>query len=575
MPVRAELTAGRLFVALVVLAVLPALLAITAALYTTPAPPPGPPAYNPLPLDRNDILLALQSRELQRSKTLSATAPTLDAPLLVAPTFPQVLPTIVLAPRSESYTLAEIQQQFPGAIEQTDDAILVKASIEVPAGARLVIDGATPSVRLESRSDGFATLIARGGTLRISGTQQNPVAVTSWDPATGTADTDPNDGRAFLVTIGGRMDISDADVGFFGFGTGTTSGVAWRGGEESGAGEGVRAVGGVTATTFHNNWFGAYTFEAEGMQWIGNTFANNTAYGFDPHDLSNHFLVEGNSAYGNGRHGFIFSRGCDHNILRNNTSYNNRGHGFMIDDGRSEDSETETARWLPSNNNLLEGNRAYNNDGSGIEVEGGTGTIIRENILTDNHVGVRIKDKASAAIQDNEIANSSLAGINVFSGNGAVSITGNIISGGWAGIALGTEGAATLSGNTLSGASADMAIAGEAIRNENLATQIGRIFHWNPLLVLWTAILGIPLIIVGRTLVHDLRRRLRFRSRLSLTTITKNRTAMMPSRSRMAVPRHKLRRPRLQLRMPRYKWGRPRHKMRGVRRGDGDVPPQR
>jgi parallel beta-helix repeat protein len=512
MPVRAELTGGRLIVSLVLLALLPALLAITAVLYTTPASTPGPPAYNPLPLKHDEILSALQSRELQRSRKLSSTAPTLAAPQLVAATFPQVMPTIVLPPRAEAYTLTELQQQVPNAFEQTDSAILVKASIEVPAGVHFVIDGATPNVRLESTSDRFATIIARGGTVTVSGTEQAPVALTSWDPAKGSVDAEPSDGRAFLLTLGGRMDMSHADIGFLGFGTGTSSGAAWRSSEHSEAEVGVRALGDVTGTTFHDNWFGSYTYEAEGMQWVGNTFANNKAYGFDPHDLSNNFLVEGNTAHGNGRHGFIFSRGCDNNVLRNNTAYNNRGHGFMIDDGRSEDTMTASARRLASNHNLLENNHAYNNDGSGIEIEGGTGTIIRDNILTGNHVGVRIKNRASAVVQNNEIADSALAGVDVFSGNGPVSVKDNTVTGGWAGIALGNRDAATVADNVLSGASTDTAIAGKAIREDTLATQIGRLFRWNPLLVLWTAILGIPIILVGRSVIHTVRHRLQFRS---------------------------------------------------------------
>ena len=515
MPIRSEVTRGRLLAALMVLAMLPALLGFAAIMYSAPAATPGPPAYNPVPLARNDILLALQARELQRSTRLSATAPTLTAPQLVAPTFPQVLPTIVLPARAEAYTLAEVQQRVPEAFDQAAGALLVNASIEVPVGARLVIDGATPNVRLVSASNRFATIIARGGTLNLLGTERAPVAVTSWDPAEGAADTNPSDGRAFLLTIGGRMDISHADIGFLGFGTGTSSGAAWRSSEHSDAAAGVRAVGDVAASTFHNNWFGSYTYEAEGMRWIDNTFANNEAYGFDPHDLSNNFVVVGNTAHGNGRHGFIFSRGCDNNVLRNNTAYDNRGHGFMIDDGRSEDTATASARRLASNHNLLEGNRAYGNDGSGIEIEGGAGTVVRDNILTGNHVGVRVKNDASAVVLDNTIADSSLAGIDVFSGFGRVSIKNNTITNGWAGIALGSADAATVSGNTISGASTDTAIAGKAIRNDDFATQIGRIFRWNPLLVLWTGILGMPILLGGLSIVRAVRRRLHLRARTS------------------------------------------------------------
>ena len=117
-------------------------------------------------------------------------------------------------------------------------------------------------------------------------------------------------------------------------------GVAWRGAapdvagtapDAGGQGAGARSP---TRCSPHNH-FGAYTHEAQGMHWSGNTFSDNEEYGFDPHDFSNDFVVEGNTAHDNGKHGFIFSRGCMRNVLRDNTAYDNAGHGFMIDDGRS------------------------------------------------------------------------------------------------------------------------------------------------------------------------------------------------------------------------------------------------
>ena len=221
-----------------------------------------------------------------------------------------------------------------------DGALLIRASIEVPPGSRLTVSGATsPDVRLLSSPTAFAVIIARGGTLDIHGDEQTPVRISSWDPDAADVDTEPADGRSFLLTFGGRMDIAHADIGHLGFGTGTSSGVAWRGTDHAPGVSGTKAVGDVTDAVLHHNWFGAYTFEAQGMRFLDSTFRDNAAYGFDPHDLSNDFLVERNVAHGNGRHGFFFSRGCDGNVLRDNVAYDNRGHGFMIDDGRSEDSD--------------------------------------------------------------------------------------------------------------------------------------------------------------------------------------------------------------------------------------------
>ena len=496
MPVRAELGLRRFFLALLMIAALPALLATTAIVYNRPAPPPGPPAYNPTPLTRDEVLIALLARELQRSRKLSAVAPSLPpGPQLLAATFPAPLPTIVLSPRPEPYTLAEVRDSVPAAFETVGTTLLVKASIEVPRNSELIVEGTTtPHLRLLSTPAGFVTLIAQGGTLKFQGTTQAPLTVSTWDPATAAVDESLVDGRSFLLTMGGRMDISHTDIGYLGFGTGTSSGAAWRSDDHSIDSDAIPAAGTVTNSVLHHNWFGAYTFEATAMQWIGNTFAYNAAYGFDPHDLSNDFLVERNVAHHNGRHGFIFSRGCDRNILRDNVAYNNRGHGFMIDDGRSEDTSYADAARLPSNNNQLVGNRAYNNDGSGIEIEGGTGTIVSGNSLAGNHVGVRVKSDASALVENNRITNSALAGVDVLNGRGSVRIVNNTVSGGWAGIALGGHTSATLEENTLVDASTPLAVAGQAVREENIGSIIGRVFRWNPLLVLWAAILGVPFV---------------------------------------------------------------------------------
>lgn len=498
---RAELTGRRLAVAIVLLAALPALLVVIALSYQRPALPPGPPSYDPLPLAKDPVLNALQARELQRSRRVTETAPTLTAPALLPATFPEPVPTLVLAPREAPYDLTELAAAVPEAFGEVDGGMLVTASIDVPSGSRLVIDESTPDVRLLSGPEGSAVIIARGGTLDIAGTQRAPVRISSWDPDAAGVDAEPADGRSFLLTFGGRMDIAHADLGYLGFGTGTSSGVAWRGAHGP-DGSVVKAVGDVTDSVLHDNWFGAYTFEAQGMRFLRNTFRDNAAYGFDPHDLSNDFLVEQNVAHGNGRHGFIFSRGCDRNVLRDNVAYDNRGHGFMIDDGRSEDADYADAARLPSNDNQLIGNHAYDNDGSGIEIEGGTGTLVEGNRLERNHVGIRVKNDASAIVGDNRIADSRLAGVDVLAGAGSVELTGNRITGGWASIALGEASAARLNGNTLTGASTPTVVAGEAQREEGLTTELGKVFRWNPLLVLWTAILGIPAVLALRSVLR-------------------------------------------------------------------------
>jgi parallel beta-helix repeat protein len=507
MRVRAELTRARLVVALLLVAILPALLAVGAVVYDRPAPPPGPPAYNPVPLARDGLLTALQARELARSRRVTTDAALQPAPWLVPPRFPERLPTIALTARPAPYTLPELATLFPTAVDARGTAVLVSASIEVANGAELVIDETTPDVRLLSEPDGFAAIIARGGGITINGDDRDDVRLSSWNPSGSSADDDPSDGRSFLLTIGGRMDIGNADIGHLGFGTGSSSGVAWRGGHHTPGLPPSPAGGDVMDSEFHHNWFGAYTFEAEKMRWVGNTFADNSAYGFDPHDLSNDFLVEHNVAHGNGRHGFIFSRGCERNVLRDNVAFDNRGHGFMIDDGRSVDAPTAQAARLPSDDNVLIGNRAYDNDGSGIELEGGSGTVVQDNVLERNHVGIRVKDQASARVEGNTLDDNALAGLDVLADVDQVQLTRNTIEGGWAGIALGDRDAARLTGNDVTGSSTALAVGGEAEREESIADVVGRIFRWNPMLVLWVAILGVPTVVGVRGIIRAVSRR--------------------------------------------------------------------
>ncbi|MFZ4663963.1 MAG: right-handed parallel beta-helix repeat-containing protein, partial [Caldilineaceae bacterium] len=136
------------------------------------------------------------------------------------------------------------------------------------------------------------------------------------------------------------------------------------------------------------------------MHWIGNTFADNIKYGFDPHDFSDRFLFEENVAYGNGSHGIIFSRGCNYNIIRNNKSYNNAGHGIMIDDGKvvPDGDNVRHLAAVPSNYNLIENNIVTNND-DGIVLEGGAHNVVRNNTIIGPHrYGIRLKDDVTQTL---------------------------------------------------------------------------------------------------------------------------------------------------------------------------------
>lgn len=507
MHVSAELRTRRLVAVLLILATLPLALAMVAATYRPPEePPPGPSSYNPLPLPKSPVLDAIRDRELSRSERYATAAEALEAPTLLGSRSPGSLPTLVLPPRPDPYGLKELQQLVPAAFGSGETALVVQAGIVVVKGSALTITASeTPEVRLASRADGFAWIVSSGGVVDLVGSEGTPLRITSWDDSRAAPDENPDDGRAFVLSRHGVMNMTWADVGYLGFGTGVTSGMAWKGTAE--VGDVVPAYSGAVGhSTMHHNWFGAYTFAVQRMRWTDNTFADNQAYGFDPHDFSDGFLVENNVARNNGRHGFIFSRGCSGNMLRNNVAYGNRGHGFMIDDGRSADAELGRGP-VASNGNQLVGNWAHDNGGSGIEIEGGSGNVLQDNVLERNHVGIRIKDGASAAIRRNVITGNRLFGVHVFRDLETVEVTDNDIDGAWAGIAFGSATSSTVHDNEVTGGSVDRVVDGITQRHNLWGARVRQLYRRKPVLLLWTVVLGAPVLAgEGRRLVRALRR---------------------------------------------------------------------
>src|SRR5512144_658127 len=282
MPVSAELRKRRLIIAILITGLLPAIFALAAVGYQRPHLP-QPPSYNPRRLPVIPTQIGIAARELARSHRVSTLPPPASSRLF-GPTSSHSLPTILLAPRSTPYRLRELQQRMPSAFRWAGKVLLLRASIEVPVRTQLLIDASEPpDVRLASSPGGFAAIIAEGGTIALHGTVHQILSISSWDERQQRHDTEPNDGRPFILVRGGRMDVTRTDVGFLGFGRGITSGIAWRG-EPRSADRGTHsayAYGQVISSRFHDNWFGAYTFQARGMRWAYTTFSHNYAYAFD------------------------------------------------------------------------------------------------------------------------------------------------------------------------------------------------------------------------------------------------------------------------------------------------------
>jgi parallel beta-helix repeat protein len=512
--VRSVLSGCRLLAALSLVLVVPVSLGLAAATAGREQPPPAPVdgRHQALPQAPDRAAVAA----LDRSTRVDRLSRGFPGPRLLPASAvgggASDLPTVALARRATPYTLAEVRELLPAAFADVDaggrSAVLVAAHLSVPVGATLVVDGRTPDVRLTSSPLGFATLISRG-TVLVRGDAAAPVRISSWNPDLGRPDLDSADGRSFVLQLGGRMDATNAAFEYLGFGTGNSSGVAWRGATAADTGTGtgtgterIKAAGEVRSTLFAHNHFGAYTHEAQGMAWLGNTFSENEEYGFDPHDYSNDFLVQGNVAHHNGRHGFIFSRGTDRNVLRANNSYANRGHGFMIDDGRSDRTAIADRRVDPADDNLVVDNIATGNGLSGVEIEGGTGNVVAGNRLIGNYIGVRVNNRAAVTVTSNTISGSYRYGIDVLDSAGRIPITHNTISGSWAAINIAAAGSAALANNTISDVTADTVVDGVAEHSPSWYSQAARFLRWNPMLALWGLLLGVPIIVGLARTVH-------------------------------------------------------------------------
>lgn len=203
----------------------------------------------------------------------------------------------------------------------------------------------------------------RGATARFDG-----VTVTSWDPVRDAPDEEPADGRPFvLYQEASRLDIVDSEMSYLGSDRGSAYGVAWRLGGSTGE---------VLDSTFAHNFFGVYTFEAVDIVFRGNVFRDNILYGFDPHDFTTGLVVEDNEAYGNGSHGFIVSRSVTDSVLRGNHSHHNAGNGIMMD--------------ASSDRNRIEANVVESNAKDGIVLSGSAESIVVDNVIRGNRVGIRV-----------------------------------------------------------------------------------------------------------------------------------------------------------------------------------------
>ncbi|MEV5412775.1 right-handed parallel beta-helix repeat-containing protein [Thermopolyspora sp. NPDC052614] len=322
---------------------------------------------------------------------------------------------------------APLTSPSPGVWELSGD-------LSVTNGATLVLQGVSKGgdvnlLRLRSAASALATevssIMAKYGTILVEG-----VTITSWDPATGGPDTDPHipagapadaRGRAFIRVISymdgatpreSRMDVVDSDLGYLGYYAAESYGVSYKARGCDAANipicDALNVYGKQINSRFHHNYFGVYTYNAYGMDFIDSEYDHNIAYGLDPHDDSDHLTITGNKFHHNGNHGLICSQRCDHLLIADNESYSN-GIPPYIPEGDDD----------PSDNQV-----------HGIMLHRGViDTIVENNVVTDhpNGAGIAIFDSVGNVVRNNRITGAEY-GLRYSVGTRDAETTGNVVT---------------------------------------------------------------------------------------------------------------------------------------------------
>lgn len=359
-------------------------------------------------------------------------------------------------------TLPGLQHRFPHDVSEPRRGVwVVRRTVFVARGAKLTITSPiVRELRLISGKHGFASIIARSGNLEFAGRPGRRLVVRSWDPAAHHPDRVLSDGRATVAARQrSRLDASHATFARLGFYRGTVSGFAlWGRGRKYGTGI-------IRRSRFVNNYNGAFTYGARDMRWVDNRFVHNRVYGLDPHTGSSDFLVQGNYAARNGRHGIIFSRDCARNVIRNNVSEHNQWHGIVIDDGKYGNG--------PSNFNVVVDNVVRANAKVGIQIDGSAHNLVRGNRISGSRQGVRILGPA----KDNIVAANSIAGARDFgvilhAPSQGTLLTHNAIRGTPTGVRVHGSSDATVSGNRILGVASHAVKVDDALRSRAAAVLI-------------------------------------------------------------------------------------------------------
>ncbi|WP_051300727.1 right-handed parallel beta-helix repeat-containing protein [Actinomadura rifamycini] len=411
--------------------------------------------------------------------------------------------TLMLPQRREPYYVSELQKLAGEDFQQLGDgSYLLNVSIMVAAGGKLVLQSSTGplTIRMRSVPGSFASIVSAGGSVRINGSAQNPVNITSWNEETRSPDTKVSDGRAYIRAIGGSFSMTYTNVKHLGFWSGRTGGVSLTGSDrpdssaeqaQPGAPHQVRmpdgsreqtrgnqdqievqaanGAGGATSfhvpqaslvsgtienSTFDGNAYGIFVTASNQTRLANNEITGSLVNGVLLHRFAKNATIENTTVSRSRGDGFVLSRGTEGVRITNCNSRDNGGNGYTLNgqplaEGPSASGEGTTA----FGQNLISGSAAENNERYGFEILGGDNVAVQNSRVTGGDMGIVAREMATQVqISGNQIRGPERQGIVLRDGVEGGSVAGNVIHGTQTALYV-RDSSVTLQGNTVQSAS--------------------------------------------------------------------------------------------------------------------------
>jgi hypothetical protein len=456
-----------------------------------PAPPPGVNEVSQTEAQQQSTLVDQEDLRIMQTRATLSSALARGGPAAAQARVPHISSsangrTLVLPQRREPYRVADLERLGREFFQkQSDDSYVLAINLFLGPGAKLVLQNATGPlvIRMRSEPGAFVSIVGFGAGIRINGSAQNPVRITSWDAHARTADTKVTDGRAYLRAVGGELKMSHARVEHLGFWSGPTGGVSLTGSDrptrnaealvpptrQPGAptasrermllpngllvpsrgdedeieitdGRGARKVayrlpeanlvtGAINDTTITGNAYGIFITASDQTRIRDVSVTGSLVHGVLLHRFARNATIENTTVTGSRGDGFVLSRGTQNVTITGSLAERNTGNGFTISGlplARGPSASGESLRSFGGSS--LISSTARDNGRYGVEIRGGVKPVVQTTEVIGGEMGIVVsKDATDVQISGNRLRGQRSQGIALRDGVLSARVSGNIV----------------------------------------------------------------------------------------------------------------------------------------------------